>query len=784
MSSATLDPSTPVLVGVGQASERLGDDDYAARSPLELTVAAARSALADAGLPAGEVDVVAAVRAFDASHPLVRPPLGQPDNPPRAVAQAIGADPARAILAVTGGQSPQALVTEMAGDIAAGRHRAALVVAGEAISTALHLQSTGASTSWAREVGGTLEDRGYDLGGVVGLQMVAHGLVSPPAMYALAQQARRRRLGQTAAAMREEMGALFAPFSRVAAANPHAASPRERTPEALVTVDERNRMVADPLTLELTSREKVNQAAAVLLTSVEVARAAGISEDRWVFLHGHADLAEKAVLARPDLGASPAAAAAVTIALEVAGIGADDLTAMDLYSCFPIAVQAVTDAVGIAPDDPRGLTLTGGLPYFGGAGNGYSLHAIAEAVDRCRAEPGARVLVGANGGTLSKYAAGVYATTPREWSPGLDAIAQARLDAVEDVSVALHPDGDATIEAYTVLPAADGADKGVVVGRLLASGRRFIAGTAGPEALALLGEESVFTTTVHARAFGWGNRVAVSAAAMEARHPRRPAVLGADHTHALVRRDGHVLEVTINRPAARNALTPDANAELEAIFDAYFADDDLWVAILTGAGDQAFSAGNDLAHTASGKPIWTPPTGFAGLTSRRHLSKPVIAAVNGYALGGGFEIALACHLVVADRTATFGLPEVRVGLIAAAGGLVRLPRALPEKLANELILTGRRATAEELAAHGVVTRIAEDGEVMAVARDLAAEIISRSPTSVRHSLRAMAAGREVADVVDAIEAGQPALDDLLMTDDLHEGVQAFAGKREPRWRNR
>ena len=148
--------------------------------------------------------------------------------------------------------------------------------------------------------------------------------------------------------------------------------------------------------------------------------------------------------------------------------------------------------------------------------------------------------------------------------------------------------------------------------------------------------------------------------------------------------------------------------ELDEIFDAYFADPDLWVAILTGAGTTAFSAGNDLIWTGQGKPMWVPKNGFAGLTSRQHLPKPVIAAVNGYAMGGGCEIAVACHLIVADTTATFALSEVRVGLIAGAGGLVRLPRlprAIPSKLATEMILTGRRLTAEEALHHGLVNRV-------------------------------------------------------------------------------
>jgi acetyl-CoA C-acetyltransferase len=257
-----------------------------------------------------------------------------------------------------------------------------------------------------------------------------------------------------------------------------------------------------------------------------------------------------------------------------------------------------------------------------------------------------------------------------------------------------------------------------------------------------------------------------------------------DYEHVLVRRDGHVLEVTINRPEARNSLHPMANDELDEIFDAYFADPDLWVAILTGAGDKAFSAGNDLVYSASGKRAWVPTNGFAGLTSRAHLPKPVIAAVNGFAMGGGCEIALTCHLVVADTTAVFALSEVQVGLVAGAGGLVRLPRAVPQKLANEMILTGRRLTAEEALQHGLVNRVVAAGTALEGARALAQEILTGSPTSVRVSLQMMAETEGIADTVAAVTQPSSALDDLMVSEDMVEGLTAFAAKRLPRWKNR
>src|SRR5690606_7537450 len=181
-------------------------------------------------------------------------------------------------------------------------------------------------------------------------------------------------------------------------------------------------------------------------------------------------------------------------------------------------------------------------------------------------------------------------------------------------------------------------------------------------------------------------------------------------------REGHLLIVTINRPERMNALHPPANFELEGIFNDFAADPDLWVAIITGAGDRAFSAGNDLRWQAEGNKMEVPATGFAGLTARFDLTKPVIAAVNGVAMGGGFEIALACDLIIAAETAKFALPEPKVGLAALAGGLHRLPRQIGAKRAMGMILTGRQVPAKEGQELGFVNEVAPVGELLAAAK--------------------------------------------------------------------
>jgi acetyl-CoA C-acetyltransferase len=153
-----------------------------------------------------------------------------------------------------------------------------------------------------------------------------------------------------------------------------------------------------------------------------------VPEENWVYLHGHADLNEQGLLDRPDLGHAPSAVMAVREALAVAGVGIDDIASFDLYSCFPVPVFNICDGMGIAPEDPRGLTLTGGLPFFGGAGNNYSMHGIAETVVRMRSAPGHFGLIGANGGVMSKYSGGVYSTTPVGWKRDRSAELQAQID--------------------------------------------------------------------------------------------------------------------------------------------------------------------------------------------------------------------------------------------------------------------------------------------------------------------------------------------------------------------
>lgn len=465
---------TPVIIGVGEASERIDAPDYEALSPAELAGRAARAALDDAlsaEALAPHVDVIAAIRQFEVSGPGAVAPFGKADNFPRAVARRIGADPKRAILEPVGGQGPQHLVNEFAQAIGRSEMQMALICGSEAISTVRHLTSRGETRDWSETVGGELEDRGYGPP-LLTAEIAQHGARTPISVYATFENARRAKLGLGREAYGLEMGRLFAPFTKVAAGNPHAMSREVYSAEALATVTAPNRLTSDPFPRRLVARDQANQGAAVLITSVARARELGVPEDRFIYLHGGADVQERTPIERQDLSQSPASVMAAKRALETAGRSVADIDLFDFYSCFPIAVFNVRDGLGIKADDPRPLTVTGGLPFFGGAGNNYSMHAIASMVRALRARPGAFGLVAANGGFLSKYSVGVYSTAPSRWT-GFDSKAlQAEVDAWPAPPVAPGV-GGGTIETYTI-DHSGAAPKAFVLGRLDDGGARFV----------------------------------------------------------------------------------------------------------------------------------------------------------------------------------------------------------------------------------------------------------------------------------------------------------------------
>ncbi|MBB2990959.1 acetyl-CoA C-acetyltransferase [Mycolicibacterium iranicum] len=506
-----IDPRTPVIVGVGQFTERIDDPTYRGMSAVDLATAAVQAALADTGADpaavATAVDTVFGLRQFEISGPMPAV-LGKSDNYPRSVMNRLGGDPARVVLEPVGGQSPQKLVTEAGTLIAGGDADVVMIMGSEPGSTAKYFSNRDDKPDFTEHVGGQLEDRGHQIYSYIDEYTVTHGLTGAPVQYGLLDNARRSRLGLSVDEYRHQMAQLFAPMSKVAAKNPFSSSPVERSVDEVETVTDENRMICDPYPRLLVARDTVNQGAAAIITSVETARRLGVPQDKWVFLHGHSDLIEQGLLERADLGASPAAVHAAHEALRVADVRVDDIATFDLYSCFPFPVFLMCETLGLTDDDPRGLTLTGGLPYFGGPGNSYSLHAIAETVAQMRDNPGAFGFVGANGGIMSKYSVGIYSTEPVEWRTSRSAELTAQVAELPKVAVTKSPEGVGTVETYSVRydwPVRTG----IIVGRL-DDGSRFMATTEDADLVALMSDGDPLGAKVAVRPTDSGNRAVLA----------------------------------------------------------------------------------------------------------------------------------------------------------------------------------------------------------------------------------------------------------------------------------
>ena len=469
----TINPRTPILVGVGQTvSHWDGADINAAPSPVGLTAIASRAALADAGGigVAEAIDTVVVVRTVSDSGGRVLA-KSRCANPPGTLAAKLGLQARRHIYSSVGGNQAQGLVNEFAKAVFDGDADVVLLTGAEAIAAQKLALRRGIELDWSESVDGDMEDRGFGTP-LLSSYEITNGLGAPTQTYPAFENALRTRFGLDMQAHRHLMSELWAQFSRVAAANPYSQFPVARDVSFLETVSPENYQIADPYLKWHVAQDAVNQSAAVILTTIGKARELGIDEAKWVYLHGHAHVADVLTIERPDFSRSRAMEWVLERTLASSELTTADLSYVDLYSCFPCAVLIAAEAMGL---DWRTTTptVTGGLPFFGGPGNSYSMHAIATMAERLRADRGKYGLVLANGGFLTKESGGVYSTkAPTNWAPVSSADLQAKIDNAKKPSL-LSESTAGTVVTYTVTYAKGTPQRAFIIaenerGRVLA----------------------------------------------------------------------------------------------------------------------------------------------------------------------------------------------------------------------------------------------------------------------------------------------------------------------------
>ncbi|MBL8773423.1 MAG: acetyl-CoA acetyltransferase [Phenylobacterium sp.] len=486
-----MDERTPVLIGAGQFTYR--GDPAASPSPTTLLKIAAERAAADAGIGAAGLAAIdtLAVAGFTIDAPgSKRGMIPHSTNPPALLSGMIGANPRWSAYSEMGGNTPQYLINMLAERIARGEADLALTVGCEFLGSAMKRAGKGLPfDDWK-----AVEDETLDPPQRVGDPRPGntpyegrHGLNRPINIYPMFENALRARDKRSIPDHQKRLGKLFSAFSQVAAKNPDAWFPTARTPEELVEVSEKNRMIGFPYPKLLNAIMEVDQSAAVLVCSVRKARELGVPESKWVYLHGCADAADLWNLTdRQNFHSSPAMRLTGKRAFEMAGVGLDRIDFIDLYSCFPVAVEVGAEELGLSLDDPRGLTVTGGLPYMGGPGNNYVMHSVAVMHRKLTEKPGAYGLITGNGWYLTKQSTGIYSTTPpdRPFEREDPAVLQREIDALPHPEIVETPQGVGTIETYTVVHKREGPFMAIVVGRD-ENGRRFVANTpADPATLA------------------------------------------------------------------------------------------------------------------------------------------------------------------------------------------------------------------------------------------------------------------------------------------------------------
>ena len=450
----------PILVGAGQLTNRPADP-HSVLEPLELMARAARLAAEDAEAPQllGQIDSLTVINIVSHSYP---DPVGQ-------LAQRLEAHPTERIYTTIGGNSPQWRVNVTADKIPRGKVRLALIAGAEAMHGLRLSQQAQVKLDWGPAAPPPAEMVGDQRWGTMEVEQ-RHHAQAPVQIYPLFENALRAQHGWSIATHRARLAALCARFAAVARDNPYAWFRDGKSAEEIGSVNAENRLIAFPYLKLMNAIMSVDQAAAVLLTDVDTARQLGIPERKWVYLWGCGDAIDHWYVSdRVNYVSSPAIRLAGERALAQAGLSIDQIDHLDLYSCFPAATQIAAEMLGMAIDDPRSLTVTGGLPYHGGPGNNYTTHAIACLAERLRAEPGSTGLISGVGWYMTKHSLAVYsgAPPPHAWRHEDPNTYQPILDDEPHPTLVDKANGIGSVETYTVCHDRDGGPTiGIVVVRL------------------------------------------------------------------------------------------------------------------------------------------------------------------------------------------------------------------------------------------------------------------------------------------------------------------------------
>ena len=468
---------TPVLVGVAQLEQR-ASEPLAAKEPLDLMIEAVRAAAEDAGAPdllkrAGAVRVVRGMWPYS--------------NPAAVVRDAVGNPGAKTGVTTWGGNSVQSVLSESALEIVAGTYEAVIITGAECGQTQARARRAGVELDWQEAPGEPDERFGVELKMRHRIE-AQRGIAQPIEMYPIFENALRHARGESLAEHIERVSELWAGFSRVAAGNPHAWIREEKTAQEIRTPSAINRPVSFPYPKFMNSNNNVDQAAALIVCSQGLARSLGVPADRCVYPWAATEAHDTyAVSNRDSLHTSPGIRIAGGRCLELAGLAIDAIDHVDLYSCFPSAVQVSAAELGLG--EARPLTVTGGLTFGGGPLNNYVMHAIARMAQVLREHPGEKGLVTSNGGFLTKHAFGIYSTEPPPTGAFLHQEPQAEVDATPTREVAAEHQGEVEVEGYTVMYGANGPTKGIAA-CLTTAGERTWGNTEDPDTLsAMIAEE-------------------------------------------------------------------------------------------------------------------------------------------------------------------------------------------------------------------------------------------------------------------------------------------------------